>query len=71
MHDTQAGSTVLITAGGAGIGRAMAEAFAATGARVWITDILQSALDGCPPEWLSDCVDVADPVAMSELIQRV
>jgi hypothetical protein len=49
----------------------MAEAFAATGARVWITDILQSALDGCPPEWLSDCVDVADPVAMSELFQRV
>ena len=71
MNDAQAGSKILITAGGSGIGRGMAEAFAAAGARVWITDISQSALDSCPTEWQRDCLDVADPVAMSELFQRV
>lgn len=71
MNDARAGSTVLITAGGSGIGRAVAEAFAATGARVWITDISQSALDSCPTEWQRDCLDAADPVAVSELFQRV
>ena len=71
MNDAQAGLTALITAGGSGTGRAMAEAFSAAGARVWVTDISQSALDNCPQDWLRDCVDVADPSAMSGLFQRV
>ena len=71
MTDTRASHKVLITAGGSGIGRAMAEAFAATGASVWITDISQDALDDCPREWQRDCVDVADPAAMAALFGRV
>lgn len=35
---------VLVTAGASGIGRVIAEAFAATGARVWVTDIDETAL---------------------------
>jgi short-subunit dehydrogenase involved in D-alanine esterification of teichoic acids len=71
MNDAQAGPTVLITAVGSGIGRPMAETFTAAGARVWITDISQSALYSCPPDWPRDCVDAADPSAKSELFQHV
>jgi NAD(P)-dependent dehydrogenase (short-subunit alcohol dehydrogenase family) len=35
---------VLVTAGGAGIGRVIAESFAAAGAKVHVTDVVQSAL---------------------------
>lgn len=62
---------VLITAGAAGIGRAMAEAFAGDGARVWITDIDAAALDDCPRDWRREQVDVADPVAMAALFGRL
>jgi NAD(P)-dependent dehydrogenase (short-subunit alcohol dehydrogenase family) len=62
---------VVITAGAAGIGRAMAQAFAAIGARVWVTDIDRAALAACPREWRSEPVDVADPLAMDELFARV
>ena len=40
------GKTVLITAAGQGIGRASVEAFARAGARVWATDLNESALAG-------------------------
>jgi len=62
---------VLVTAGAAGIGRAMAEAFAAAGARVWVTDIDADALAACPAGWRRDRVDVADPVAMAALFGAV
>ena len=62
---------VLVTAGASGIGRVIARAFAATGARVWVTDIDLSALDACPVEWRRDRVDVADPVAMRALFGRL
>jgi len=35
---------ILITAGASGIGRAMAEAFAANGAKVWVADVDDQAL---------------------------
>ena len=35
---------VLVTAGGSGIGRAMADAFAADGCDVWVTDSNERAL---------------------------
>lgn len=45
MEKTLKGKTALITAAGAGIGRAAAEALAARGARVIATDIDEAALD--------------------------
>jgi NAD(P)-dependent dehydrogenase (short-subunit alcohol dehydrogenase family) len=62
---------VLVTAGGSGIGFAIACAFAATGARVWVTDIDDAALAQCPTAWRLDRVDVADPAAMRTLFGRI
>ena len=39
---------VLITAGGSGIGHAVATAFEAEGAHVWIADTSNEALSTCP-----------------------
>lgn len=58
------GQRVLITAGGGGIGRAMAEAFSDASGRVWAIDISADALADCPEAWRSDVVDVRDPDAM-------
>ncbi|MEY3137987.1 MAG: hypothetical protein RL580_1719 [Pseudomonadota bacterium] len=62
---------VLVTAGASGIGRVIAHAFAAQGARVWITDVDEQALTDCPANWHRERVDVADPVAMKELFTRI
>jgi 2-keto-3-deoxy-L-fuconate dehydrogenase len=40
------GKTALVTAAGQGIGRAIAEAFVAEGAKVWATDLDTAKLDG-------------------------
>src|SRR3712207_1189969 len=40
------GKTALVTAAGQGIGRAIAEAFVAEGAKVWATDLDVKKLDG-------------------------
>ena len=72
-----AGLRVLVTAGGAGIGRTIAAAFRARGARVFICDVSQSALDATRallPDVASERVDVADHVAvagMFALIERI
>jgi NAD(P)-dependent dehydrogenase (short-subunit alcohol dehydrogenase family) len=44
------GLRVLITAGAAGIGRAIADTFADHGARVWVCDISEAALEACRAE---------------------
>jgi len=62
---------VLITAGAAGIGRAMAEAFAAASYKVWVTDVDPGALATVPQDWQADRVDVADEPAMAALFARV
>jgi NAD(P)-dependent dehydrogenase (short-subunit alcohol dehydrogenase family) len=61
---------VLVTAGAAGIGKAFAETFADAGARVFICDVDQAALDGfraARPEIGSCTADVADPKAVDTL----
>lgn len=62
---------VLVTAGASGIGRAIAAAFAAAGARVWVTDIDEAALAACPADWRRERVDAADPAAMRGLFGRI
>ena len=58
---------VLISAGASGIGRAMAEAFAAAGARVWVVDVDATALARCPDSWRCDQLDVTDEAAVAAL----
>lgn len=62
---------VLITAGAAGIGLAMAQAFAATGARVWVTDVDAPALAALPVGIRGEQVDAADETAMEALFARI
>ena len=64
------GKTAVVTAGGSGIGRASAEAFARAGARVIAADIDAKALQsvaGCEAQVL----DVRDPVAIAAFAQTV
>lgn len=62
---------VLITAGASGIGRAMGEAFAAAGWRVWVTDVDQAALDAVPGDWQRTQADVSDDRAMAALFGKI
>ena len=64
-------SRVLITAGAGGIGRAMADAFTAAGARVWVTDIDSEALASCPEGWRKTCLDVTGEPAMAALFAEI
>lgn len=58
---------VLITAGASGIGLVMARSFAASGARVWVSDVDAGALSALPAGMRGSRVDVADEGAMSAL----
>lgn len=63
---------VLVTAGGAGIGYAVARAFHATGASVYICDIDEAALARAAQELPGLCVqhcDVGDPVAVATMVE--
>ncbi len=62
---------VLITAGANGIGLAIAQAFAATGARVWVTDVDQAALAALPDGLRGTLVNVVDEPAMANLFARI
>ena len=62
---------VLITAGAAGIGRAMGEAFDAAGYEVWVTDVDAAALATCPNSWHGHCASAADEAAMAAVFEKV
>lgn len=59
---------VLITAGASGIGRAMGEAFEASGHEVWVTDVSTAALEILPKGWHAHHVDAVDEAAMAAVI---
>ena len=70
MAEGLEGKRVLITAGGAGIGRAMAGAFHAADARVHICDVDAEALadaQAALPGLGTSMTDVADPAAIDKL----
>ena len=62
---------VLVTAGASGIGRAMAEVFAADGADVWVTDVNADALAVLPEGWRKSCVNAADEDEMKRCFQDI
>jgi NAD(P)-dependent dehydrogenase (short-subunit alcohol dehydrogenase family) len=62
---------VLITAGGSGIGLAMAQAFVAHGAQVWVTDIDTEALAAVPSPIRTAHVDAASESQMSGLFHDI
>jgi NAD(P)-dependent dehydrogenase (short-subunit alcohol dehydrogenase family) len=59
MNLSATGMRVLVTAGGAGIGRAIAEAFVDHGARVHVCDIDEAALSSLPQKITRTRADVA------------
>jgi len=65
---------VLVTAGGSGIGRAIAETFLSHGARVHICDISQDMLDECHaanPELTTSICDVSDTAQVEALFSEI
>lgn len=70
----QPGLRVLVTAGAAGIGRAIADAFLAHGARVYVCDVSREALGKClaeQPQIVGMPMDVADEAAVDRLFEDV
>ncbi|WP_072899985.1 SDR family oxidoreductase [Cognatiyoonia sediminum] len=60
---------VLVTAGGSGIGRAMADAFAADGCDVWVTDINDRALQDLSGK--ASVVDASDEADVANLFKEI
>jgi NAD(P)-dependent dehydrogenase (short-subunit alcohol dehydrogenase family) len=66
------GLRVIITAGAAGIGRAIADAFDKAGAKLHVCDISQAALDACRkdhPSWGYSLCNVADKAQVKVLFE--
>jgi NAD(P)-dependent dehydrogenase (short-subunit alcohol dehydrogenase family) len=73
-NDTASVPVALITAGAAGIGRAMAEAFISQGLRVHVCDIDQGAIDAflqANPEASATLADVADVAQVDQVFAEL
>ncbi len=64
-------SRVLITGGGSGIGGAMADAFAADGHDIWITDVDEDTIVNAPDDRLASLVNAADEEAVGGLFHDI
>jgi len=62
---------VLITAGAGGIGLAMARAFVASGAEVWVTDVDATSLAGLPDGVRGSLKDVRQEAEMESLFAKI
>ncbi|MBT6191339.1 MAG: SDR family oxidoreductase [Tateyamaria sp.] len=62
---------VLVTAGGSGIGHAMATGFDAAGFDVWVTDVDEAALADVPSNWIAVRCDASNEAEMAELFVRL
>lgn len=62
---------VLITAGASGIGRAMADGFAAKGDDVWVADMDAATLDAAPEGWRKSCLSVTDEDAVAAMFAEI
>lgn len=68
------GLRVVVTAGAAGIGRVIADAFDGVGAKLHVCDISQDALDACNsdhPDWGYTLCNVADEAQVATLFKEV
>jgi NAD(P)-dependent dehydrogenase (short-subunit alcohol dehydrogenase family) len=63
--------SVFITAGANGIGLAMAQAFAASGARVWVTDVDAAMLAALPAGIRGSRADASDEAEMAALFATI
>ncbi len=71
METSANGLRVLVTAGGAGIGRVIAQTFVEHGARVHVCDIDEKALKTLPKEMTRTVVDVAKLADVDRLFDDV
>ena len=74
MDLTLGGTRVLVTAGANGIGRDIARAFVAEGARVHVCDVDAAALDalcGTDPQITTTVCDVSDRAAVDDAVDAL